>query len=139
MGDIHILMTLMRWIHISSVITLIGGVVFWRFVMDPSTKKITPEDYRELEEGAAAHFRPVVYVAMTTLLISGIFNYLTKGAMSTLYHIMIGIKLLLVLHVLSVLILATAKDNARRGRQLFGAAVSGMIIVLISAFLKGIG
>jgi uncharacterized membrane protein len=139
MGDIHILMTLMRWIHIFSVITLIGGVVFWRCVMDPSTKKITPEDYRELEEGAAAHFRPVVYVAMTTLLISGIFNYLTKGPMSTLYHIMFGIKILLVLHVLAVLILATAKDNARRGRQLFGAAVSGLIIVLISAFLKGIG
>jgi uncharacterized membrane protein len=139
MGDIHILTTLMRWIHISSVIVLIGGVVFWRFVMDPSTKKISPEDYRELEEGAAAHFRPVVYVAMATLVISGIFNYLTKGSMSTLYHILIGIKLLLVLHVLAVLILATAKDNARRGRQLFGAAVSGLIIVLISGFLKGIG
>src|SRR5437588_519803 len=98
MGDI--LMPLMRWIHISSVITLIGGVLFWRFVMDPSTKKISPEDYRELEEGAASHFRPVVYVAMVTLVISGIFNYLTKGSTSTLYHILIGIKLLLVLHVL---------------------------------------
>ena len=136
MGDI--LMPLMRWVHISSVITLIGGVLFWRFVMDPSTKKISPEDYRELEEGAAAHFRPVVYAAMATLVVSGIFNYLTKGPMSTPYHILFGIKILLVLHVLSVLILATAKDNARRGRQLFGAAVSGVIIVLISAFLKGI-
>jgi uncharacterized membrane protein len=134
----NILMPLMRWIHISSVITLIGGVVFWRFVMDPSTKKISPEDYRELEEGAAAHFRPVVYTAMVMLVLSGIFNYLTKGPMSTMYHMLIGIKLLLVLHVLSVLILATAKNNARRGRQLFGAAISGMTIVLISAFLKGL-
>ena len=136
MGDI--LMPLMRWIHISSVITLIGGVLFWRFVMDPSTKKISPEDYRELEEGAAEHFRPVVYGAMATLVVSGAFNYLTKGPMSTPYHVLIGVKLLLVLHVLSALILATAKNNARRGRQLFGAAISGLVIVLISAFLKGI-
>jgi hypothetical protein len=131
-------MSLVHWIHVSSVIILIGGVVFWRFVMDPSTKKISPEDYRELEEGAAAHFRPVVFAAMCLLVLSGIFNYLTKGPMSTPYHILFGVKMLLVLHVLSVLILATAKDNARRGRQLFGAAVSGMIIVLISAFLKGL-
>jgi hypothetical protein len=40
--------------------------------------------------------------------------------------------------VLSVTILATAPNNVRRGRQLFGAAISGSVIVLISAFLKGI-
>jgi hypothetical protein len=37
-----------------------------------------------------------------------------------------------------VTILATAANNVRRGRQLFGAAISGVIIVAISAFLKGI-
>ena len=136
MGDI--LMPLMRWIHISSMIILVGGVIFWRFVMDPSTKQISPEDHRALEEGAASHFRPVVYTVMFTLVVSGTFNYLTKGPMSTPYHVLFGVKLLLVLHVLSVLILATAKNNERRGRQLFGAAVSGLVIVLISAFLKGI-
>jgi uncharacterized membrane protein len=46
MGDV--LSAVMRWIHLISVITLIGGIIFWRFVMDPSTKKITPEDYRVL-------------------------------------------------------------------------------------------
>jgi len=136
MGDI--LTPLMRWIHISSVITLLGGIIFWRFVMDPSTKRITPEDYRELEEGTAAHFRPIVFVVMATLILSGLYNYLTKPGHTTTYDILFGIKILLVLHVVSVTILATAPNNARRGRQLFGAAISGIIIVAISAFLKGI-
>jgi hypothetical protein len=136
MGDI--LSPLVRWVHISSVILLLGGIVFWRFVMDPSTKKISPEDYKELEEGAASHFRPLVYIVMLTLVLSGIYNYLAKPGHSTAYEILIGVKLLLVLHVISVTILATAPNNARRGRQLFGAAISGVFIVLISAFLKGI-
>ena len=136
MGDI--LTALMRWIHLTSMITLVGGIIFWRFVMDPSTKKITPEDYRELEESAAAHFRPLVYTVMATLVLSGLYNYLVKPGHSQLYHILFGVKMLLVLHVISVTILATAANNARRGRQLFGAAISGLIIVLISAYLKGI-
>jgi len=135
---LHILTTLMRWLHISSVITLIGGIVYWRFVMDPSTKKISPEDYRELEESAAAHFRPIVYTVMATLVISGLYNYLTKPGQSTLYLVLFAVKILLALHVLSVALLATAPNNPKRGRQLFGAALSGMTIVLISAYLKNI-
>jgi hypothetical protein len=42
------------------------------------------------------------------------------------------------LHVFSVAILATAPRNPRRARQLFGAAISGLTIILISAYLKGI-
>jgi len=133
-----ILTALMRWIHISSAITLLGGIIFWRFVMDPSTKKISPEDYVALEEGAASHFRPVVYTVMATLVLSGLYNYLVKGPHWVRYHILFGIKILLALHVISVTILATAPNNPRRGRLLFGAAISGLIIVLISAYLKNI-
>jgi uncharacterized membrane protein len=136
MGDI--LTALMRWIHLLSVITLLGGVMFWRFVMDPSTKKISPEDHRELEEGAASHFRPIVFTIMGTLVVSGLYNFMIKPGHTFLYHMLFGIKMLLVLHVLSVVILATAPNNARRGRQLFGASISGLIIVAISAYLKGI-
>jgi hypothetical protein len=135
---IQIVTALIRWVHIASVITLAGGIVFWRFVMDPSTKKISPEDYKELEESAAAHFRPVVYTVMVTLVLSGLYNFLTKPGQTPLYHALFGIKILLVLHVLSVVILATAPNNARRGRQLFGAAISALTIVLISAYLRGI-
>jgi hypothetical protein len=135
---IDILTPAMRWIHIASVIVLLGGIFFWRFVMDPSTKRITPEDYKELEEGAAAHFRPLVYIVMITLVISGIYSFLIKPGHSTLYHALFGIKVLLALHVFSVAILATAPNNTRRGRQLFGGVLSGLVIVFIAAYLKGI-
>ena len=134
MGDI--LSAAMRWIHLASVITLLGGIVFWRFVMDPSTKKITPEDYRELEEGAASHFRPLVYLVMVTLVLSGLYNYLAKPGHTRLYEILFGIKMLLVLHIFAAAILASRPGNARRSRQLTGIVISGIVVLIISAAFR---
>ena len=136
MGEI--LTALMRWIHISSVVTLIGGVVYARFVMIPAAGSLSPGDQTALGEGAAQHFRPMAYAAMAGLVISGIFKYLSMPGHSVWYHALFGLKILLVLHVFSVALLATAPNNPRRARQLFGAAISGLTIVLISAYLKGI-
>jgi uncharacterized membrane protein len=136
MGEI--LTALMRWVHISSVVTLIGGIIYARFVAIPSAGSLSPDARTAFDEGAAGHFRPLVFAAMTGLVISGLFNYLSKPGHSVLYSSLFGVKILLVLHVFSVAILATARRNPRLARQLFGAAVSGLTIVLISAYLKGI-
>ena len=85
MGEI--LTALMRWVHISSVVTLIGGIMYARFVMIPSAGSLSPDARTALDEGAAAHFRPVVFAAMTGLVISGLFNYLSKPGHSVLYHV----------------------------------------------------
>ena len=136
MGEI--LTALMRWIHISSAVTLIGGIVYARFVMIPAEASLSPDARTAMDDSAAAHFRPVVFAAMAGLVLSGLYNYLSKPGHSAWYHALFGVKILLVLHVFSVAILAAAPKNPRRARQLFGAAVSGLTIVLISAYLKGI-
>ena len=136
MGEI--LTALMRWVHISSAVTLIGGIVYARFVMIPAAASLSPDARKALDDSAAVHFRPVVFAAMAGLVLSGLYNYLSKPGHSAWYHALFGLKILLVLHVFSVAILAAAPNNPRRARQLFGAAVSGLTIVLISAYLKGI-
>jgi uncharacterized membrane protein len=136
MGEI--LTAFMRWVHISSAVTLIGGVVYARFVMIPAAASLSPDARTALDDGAAAHFRPVAFAAMAGLVLSGLFNYLSKPGHSVLYSALFGVKILLVLHVFSVVILVAAPKNPRRARQLFGAAISGLAIVAISAYLKGI-
>jgi uncharacterized membrane protein len=136
MGEI--LTALMRWIHISSVATLIGGIFYARFIMIPAGHALSADARAALDGAAAARFRPVVFTAITGLVLSGIYNFFVKPGHSALYHALFGIKILLALHVISVAILVTAQNNSRRSRQLFGAAVSGLTIILISAYLKGI-
>lgn len=136
MGDI--LTVLMRWIHISSAVTLIGGVFYARFMMFPAASGLAPEARTALEEAAAHRFRPVLFAAITGLILGGVYSYLLKPGHSALYHALFGVKILLALHVFSAVILATAPRNSRRARQLFGAAISGLTIVLISAYLRAI-
>ena len=136
MGDI--LIPLMRWLHLSSVATLVGGILYARFVIAPSESFLPAEARVTLDERAARHFRPVVFTAIVCLVVSGIFNYMTKTGHSPLYHALFGIKILLALHVFSVAILIAQPGNKRRNRQMSGAAISGLIVILISNYLKGI-
>jgi uncharacterized membrane protein len=136
MGEI--LMTAMRWLHITSMATLIGGILYARFTMTPAEAPLPGETRGALDDRAAARFRPFVYAAITCLVISGIFNLLTRPGHSTLYHALFGIKILLALHVFSVAILIVQPGNKRRTRQMTGAAISGLAIILISNYLKSI-
>jgi uncharacterized membrane protein len=129
---------LARWLHLSSLVTLIGGFLYARFVMNPASSTLAPDVRIGLDNQAARRFRPLVFAAMTLLVVSGAYNFLYKNPRTPLYHALFGVKILLVLHVFAVAILATSPNNPRRARQLFGAAISGVVIILISAYLKGI-
>ena len=136
MGDI--LIPLMRWLHLSSVAALVGGILYARFVMAPSENFLPPDARATLDERAAAHFRPVVIAAIVCLVCSGLFNYLTRPGHTPLYHALFGVKILLALHVFAVAILIAQPGNKRRNRQMFGAAISALTVILISNYLKGI-
>ena len=128
----------MRWVHIASAVTLIGGIFYARFVMLPAAASLSPESRTALDEHAAARFRPIMFAAMAGLIIAGTYKLLVAPGHTPLYHSLFGVKILLALHVFSVAILTGAPHNPRRGRQLFGAAISGFVILLISAYLRGI-
>jgi uncharacterized membrane protein len=136
MGDF--LIPLMRWLHLSSVVTLVGGIFYARFVIAPSENFLPADARTTLDESAAKHFRPVVIAAMIALVVSGLFNYITKPGHSALFHALFGIKILLALHVFSIAILIAQPGNKRRNRQMVGAAISSLIILMIASFLKGI-
>jgi len=136
MGDI--LAVVMRWLHISSMATLIGGAIFGKFVAGHAINMMNPENREAMWEDVATHFKPVVYVAVAALTISGIYNILAHPGHSILYHVLLGVKLLLVLHVFAVMLLAVQPNNKRRVRMMMGAAISGLVIIAISAYLRRI-
>jgi len=89
-----------------------------------------------LWERAAALCRPLMVASMTALIVSGVYNILTNVGHSMTYHVLLGIKLLLVAHVFAVAILVGQPGNKRRARQMAGAAISGLVIIGIAAYLR---
>jgi uncharacterized membrane protein len=129
---------LMRWLHIASVVTLIGGMISGRFVLSQAVEGLSAEARESFMDRAAALFRPLMFTAMACLLISGTYNILSNVGHTPLYHMLLGIKLLLVMHVFAVAVLIARPRNPRRARMMAGAAISGLVIIAISAYLRHI-
>jgi hypothetical protein len=127
---------IMRWLHLASAATLTGGLLFAWLGMARATAGLAKEIGQDVSDRAAARFQPVVIAATIGLLLSGIYNILSAPGHSQLHQIVLIVKLLLAAHVLSAAILSGRPHNPRRTRQVAGAAISALIIILLSTWLR---
>jgi hypothetical protein len=112
--------TLLRWAHIAGAITVLGGL------------------FRAQISGLAAvdKYRHWLTAGALALVVSGGWQFVQKmSAAPRGWHILIGIKILLGLHVIAVALLLGREglDEAKRARMARGAVISGWIVVLLGA------
>ena len=117
-----ILAVSMRWVHIMSVVILIGGIFYARGV--------GPQ--------IASTFASKINWLLTALVISGLYNFLTKSSYPPHYHMWFGIKMLLVLHAISMLVLLTRPSipDEKRARWMMHIVYSGSIVIAVSSVLR---
>ena len=126
----------MRWLHIASVATLVGGMLYGWLVMVPACTVLAADMRKALADRAAALYRPLVFGAIAALLVSGAYNLATNPGHNVRYYVLLSLKLLLAAHVFAVGVVVVTKNPEHRGRLLAGSAISGLIIILISAYLR---
>jgi hypothetical protein len=134
----EVLAVAMRWLHISSVALLIGGMLYGRMALKVTNGMLPPDNVEKFGASVASRFRPWVLFCAAALILSGIYNLLASPGHTARYLILFAIKLLLVLHVFASAILATGSSNPRRMRLMASAGISGLIVILISAYLRRI-
>lgn len=127
---------IMRWLHISSVVVLVGGVLYARLVIAPALASLPTQDQETLGAAMASRYRSLLYLAMLFLLGTGLYNVFMNLGRGPLYQSLLGIKLLLVLHVFAVGIVIVKPKNVKRARQMTGLVISGLLIIAISAVLR---
>jgi hypothetical protein len=126
------------WLHLSSVVLLIGGAIGCRLSFRAAATVMSQESLNKFGDAAAARFRGVILLTILLLVATGIYNYVHTGAHSVRYHILLAIKLLLVLHIFAATLASTRPANPRRVRQLTGAALSGLAAILIAVYMSQI-
>jgi uncharacterized membrane protein len=129
-----------RWVHIASVITLIGGFIYARFVLAPALASVGPSDGDAVGSAAVRSFRPLLFTVLITALASGMYNYATKASYPPGYHMWMGIKLLLVLHIAASAVLYSVRDSAqaKRNRTALSIAISGLAVIAIAAYIRSL-
>jgi hypothetical protein len=121
-----LLSVVVRWLHITSAVVIVGGAIHARYFA--LAGKPVP--------GAAQR----VLLALIVMLGSGIFQLINRMPVPVYYHMIFGVKFLLFLHVgvVTLLVNRPGVNEAKRHRMLAGVAISGVTVILISAFLRTI-
>jgi uncharacterized membrane protein len=128
----------MRWLHIFSVILVLGGLFHAGFVVAPAMA-LLPEDRRaDFAAAVNKRFKPWLHLAVLTLIVSGLYNLITKSNIPPAYHMWFGIKMLLAMHIIAVsfLLSSASVTQERRTRMARGVVISGVLVVALAAYLR---
>jgi uncharacterized membrane protein len=135
---------LFRFIHISSAIALLGGIVYARQILVP-TLNVLPEEVRlEAAGRAQKKYRSTLFSLLVLIVGSGFYNLLGGPKHTYAYQMWFGIKMLLVAHIFSAAILwvtspyGDIRVAGKSKHRLVSIAISGLIVVLISAYLRSL-
>jgi uncharacterized membrane protein len=128
----------MRWTHILSMVTVLGGLFYAKLAAEPALAMLPAEERSKLADTLNDRFRPWLRLAIVTLVLSGLYNLVTKPNIPPGYHMWFGIKMLLALHIIAVsfLLSSSSLTQERRSRMTTGVVISGIIVVLLSGYLR---
>lgn len=141
-----------RWFHLAAVIVAVGGTVFLRFVFHPSVKSSLPPDAaNSLRDVLLRRWAVVMHVCITVLILSGTYNAVVQlgrhpvvEGHAPIYHILFGVKLLLVLTLFFIASVLTGRSKTFEGlraKRPFWLGVNIALaagIILISNILKNL-
>jgi uncharacterized membrane protein len=136
--------TFMLWVHLTAVVVGVGGMAFLLLVLLPSLGVLSTEQREALSKAVGARFRWVIWAAITLLLISGLYNikrYYWEEAWGKSWSLLtLKITLAFVLFTiclgLTIPLKALDRFRARRRTWLIVAFAVGVVVILISAYLR---
>jgi uncharacterized membrane protein len=130
-----------RWVHIGSAIVLVGGLVFLRFVLGPAAKQLPDDAHETLKALVLGKWKMVVHAGFGLFWISGLYNYLVVmrplHSGDKIYHMLLGIKILLALIVTFLSIFLVGRSKVSAGMRANPQQWQG-IILLLAALIIGI-
>ncbi|MDE0634600.1 MAG: hypothetical protein OXI43_01930 [Candidatus Poribacteria bacterium] len=143
---------LLQWLHVGSVVLLIGGFFFFRVVLIPiANRSPTPDT---LISSALKRFSGIVWPTLLTVLISGLYNVITffrtaRAAATesvdvdySLYILVLAVKFFIVFLIYTLAIVLTfpypvfAVFQKRPAPWLNIVIILGLVIIFLSAFLR---
>ena len=136
--------TFMQWVHLTAAVVGLGGMGFVLFILIPSLEALSAEQRAALSRAVAIRFRWVSWGAITLLLISGLYNtrhYYWEEPWDRAWKLL-ALKILLSF-ILFAMVLGIGIPlrlfepwQARRRTWLLVAFILGIVVVLISSYLR---
>jgi uncharacterized membrane protein len=128
-----------RWLHVGSVILLVGGMAFKLYVLVPAAESLSEAEYNNLRDHVMNRMRKFVHPLVALILLSGLYNFYARMSTERPWHMLAGIKILLgafILFIASALVgrsqgLQKIRDNWRFWLKI------NLIVALLAVLLSG--
>ena len=137
----------LRWLHILSAITLVGGVLYTRFAVLPMLQTLGEEQRESVGAAMRKNWSLLLKISMALLLITGVTNMVLipktiEPELKSQYSMMIGMKFLLALPVFYIVSVLNGRSNMavkfreKSGLWLNLAVFLSVAIVLLAGYLR---
>ena len=135
-----------RVLHVGAAIVLVGGAAFMRWALLPAAEGLDDAEHDAFRERLLGRWKRFVHGGIAVVLASGLYNYLVvmrplhKG--DGLYHMLLGIKMLLALVLFFLASALVGRSKALEGLRTMSKRTLGvmlllaLVIVVLSGFLK---
>lgn len=139
---------LTRWLHVTSAIIGVGAILFLALVIRPALAAQEPSARQAMMAAVLPRVKTVIHSAIGLLLLTGFYNYfmaipkVRELAYRSLYHPIIGTKILLAFVLFGIISAALASAPAAanmeegRWRWLSWMIVLALAILFLSAILR---
>ena len=131
---------LSRWTHIGTVIVVLGGSIFMRFILMPAAAELPDEEHTAFRERLMSRWKKVVHLGILLFIISGFYNFfraIPSHRGDKLWNALVGTKILL---AFVVFFLASALVGHSKAFQFMrdNSKKWLLITILLAAVIAGI-
>ena len=136
--------TIIQWVHVMAAVIGLGGMGFLLLILIPSLGVLSAEQREALSRAVASRFRWATWGAVTLLLLSGLYNvrrYYWEEPFDRAWKFL-ALKIVLSFVLFGIVLGLTIPFRwfeplrARRRMWLLVALILGVVVVLISAYLR---
>ncbi len=136
--------TIVQWIHLMAAVIGLGGMGFLLLILIPSLGVLSAEQREALAKAVASRFRWATWSAMALLLLSGLYNVSRyyweepwdRAWKLLAFKIALSFALFAIVLGLTIPFRLFEPLRARRRMWLLVAFILGVVVVLISAYLR---
>ncbi len=134
-----------RWLHVIGGVILLGGALFFRFIVQPAAKSTLEQQTLEtFNTEVTRRWKKMVHPLIAVLLVSGLYNYylhIPAHQGDGQYHMLMGIKIILAILVFTIVsLLVSSKDRpaikTNRATLSLISVLLGIVIVALAGYLK---
>ncbi|MGN6135776.1 MAG: hypothetical protein ACTHOU_14910 [Aureliella sp.] len=134
-----------RIAHVATAIVLVGGSTFMAFVLLPTAQQLDSAQHERLRDAINGRWKRFIHLGILLFLVTGFYNFVRqlpnhKG--DSLYHALLGTKILLALGVFFIASALVGRSRAFEGMRAERAkwlkiiVLLAAVIVCISGFVK---